>query len=159
MHLGDPTTFFDALGVIQHFFFDALGGSGNIFRCSWGIRQHFSMHVGWSDNIFRCTWGDPTFFSMHLGWSNISFRCTWGDPTTFFDALSVPHKNFRCTGGCRVHWLWRASQSPQYQSIPFNPGKSNLCLGNLIFSWNQTSFGAYLISTKNPGKQGFVDWF
>ena len=158
MHLGDPTTFFDA-----------LGGSDNIFRCTWGDPTFFSMHLGdpttffdvlgGSDNIFRCTWGDPTtffdalgviqhFFSMHLGWSNISFRCTWGDPTTFFDALSVPHKNFRCTGGCRVHWLWRASQSPQYQSIPFNPGKSNLCLGNLIFSWNQTSFGAYLISTK-----------
>ena len=87
-NLEDPTTFFDA-----------LGGSDNIFRCTWGIRQHFSMHLGWSniffdalggsDNIFRCSWGIRQHFSMHLGWSDNIFRCTWGDPTFFFDALRV----------------------------------------------------------------------
>ena len=64
-------------------FFDALGGSDNIFRCTWGIRQHFSMHLGWSNIFFRCTWRIRQHFSMFLG-----------DPTTFFDALGVIRQHF-----------------------------------------------------------------
>ena len=95
MHLGDPTIFFDA-----------LGGSNDIFRCTWGTQQHFSMHLGdpttffdalgGSNNIFRCTWGIQQNFSMHLG-----------DPAKFFDALEV----VECID------FEEPGQSPQYVSI------------------------------------------